>query len=150
MSMGRPVSGDADMVGGAGTAGGAALWGPNPGPVVGTYGGWAAFGFGFVVTVVDVAARVVVVVGFGFGRVVVVVDVDVVVVGGGLTVSTRRKSTPQALPVTSRRIATNGRREEERSDMRWRWGPGAVMSTEDGTGWRPDAGGPPEGRGFPA
>jgi len=61
-------------------------------------------GFGFVVTVVDVAARVVVVVGFG--RVVVVVDVDVVVVGGGLTVSTRRKSVPQAVPATRRRTTT--------------------------------------------
>src|SRR4051812_41377412 len=71
MSIGRPVSGAAACVGGAGmagrfrVAGGAAI-----------VDGVTAFGFGFVVTVVDVAAdRVVVVVSFGFGRVVVVVDV---------------------------------------------------------------------------
>src|SRR5882762_5609584 len=80
MSIGSPVSGDAAVVGGAGAAGGRALWGPNAAGVAGTGGGRATFVFGFVVTVVDVTARVVVVVGFG--RVVVVVDVDVVVVGG--------------------------------------------------------------------
>jgi hypothetical protein len=145
MSIGSPVSGEAAIVGGAGTAGGT-LCGPNAGGVVGRGGGWAAFGLGFVVTVVDVAARVVVVVvGFGFGRVVVVVDVDVVVVGGGLTVSTRRKSVPQALPTTRRR--TTGRL---RKGMRWRWALSAVMSATQGTGWRPGAGGPPGGCNFPA
>jgi hypothetical protein len=77
-----------------------------------TVGGCTVFGLGFVVVVVD-AARVVVVVGFG--RVVLVVDVEVVVVGAGLTVSTRRKSVPQALPETRRRTATT-----PRSGVRWR------------------------------
>jgi hypothetical protein len=45
-----------------------------------------------------------VVVVVGFGRVVVV---DVVVVGAGLTVSTRRRSVPQALPVTSTKTASS-------------------------------------------
>jgi hypothetical protein len=147
MSIGSPVSGEAAIVGGAGTAGGTALSGPNPGLVVGTGGGWAVFGFGFVVTVVDVDALVVVVVGFG--RVVVVVDVDVVVVGGGLTVSTRRKSVPQALPDTRRRT-TSIRRREERRDMRWRWGPSAVMSTGDGSGSGPAMGGSRRRAGFRA
>ena len=102
ISIGRPVRGDADVVGGAGTLGGA-LWGPNPGTVVEAVG-WV-FGVGFVVAVVDdVAARVVVVVGFG--RVVVVVDVDVVVVGAGLTVSTRSRSVPHALPATRKRATS--------------------------------------------
>src|SRR5882724_291896 len=111
MSIGRPVSGEAAIVGGAGTDGGGVDEGPKPGgratmvdPVV--------FGFGRVVAVVDVEVdafgRVVVVVGFG--RVVVVVEVDVVVVGGGWTVSTRRKSTPQALPVTKRRTGSTRHR----------------------------------------
>jgi hypothetical protein len=100
--------------------------------------------FGLVVAVVDVgAARVVVVVGFG--RVVVVVDVDVVVVGGGFTVSTRRKSVPQALPTT--RSTTTGRL---RNDVRWRWALCAVMSATEGTGRRPGAGGPPGGGTLPA
>jgi hypothetical protein len=102
MSIGRPVSGAAAVVGGAGAAGGVAF----------VTGGAATpeetFGLGFVVTVVvDVAARVVVVVAFGFGRVVVVVDV--VVVGAGLIVSTLRRSVPQALPTTRRRAANRGR-----------------------------------------
>jgi len=100
--------------------------------------GVTAFGFGRVVAVVDVdAGRVVVVVVVGFGRVVVVVDVDVVVVGGGLTVSTRRKSTPQALPATKRRTGSTVHR-----DRRWRWGLGAVMSTGQGSGCRAESGGP--------
>jgi hypothetical protein len=115
ISIGSPVSGDAAVVGGAGTAGGRVA-GPNPGEEGRETGGAATFGFGFVVTVVDVAARRVVVV-VGFGRVVVVVDVDVVVVGGGLTVSTRRKSVPQALPVTRSRT-TSIRRTEEDRDLR--------------------------------
>jgi len=131
MSIGSPVSGDADVVGGAGTDGGSAC-GPGLGRV-GAVIGWADFGFGRVVAVVDVvAARVVVVVGFG--RVVVVVDV---VVGGGLTVSTRRKSVPQALPATRRRMAP-----AVRSGRRWRWGASRVMSTVDGTGSPPGTGGP--------
>src|SRR4051812_1003410 len=128
MSIGSPVRGDAAGGGGAGTAGGRAA-GPNPGEEGRERGGAATFGF--VVTVVDVAGRVVVVVGFG--RVVVVVDVDVVVVGGGSTVSTRRKSVPQALPDTRRRTASV-RRSDEPGDMRWRWGRSAVMSTADGSG----------------
>ena len=127
------------MVGGAGTVGGR-VWGPSPGTGVATGGGRATFDFGLVllVVVLDGAFRVVVVVGFG--RVVVVVDVDVVVVGGGLTVSTRRKSVPQALPTTRRR--TTGRL---RNDVRWRWALCAVMSATEGTGRRPGAGGPPRG-----
>jgi hypothetical protein len=96
MSIGSPVSGEAADVGGAGTAtGGRFSVAGGAATVDGT-----VFGFGFVVTVVDVAERVVVVVSFGFGRVVVVVEV--VVVGAGLIVSTRRRSVPQAVPVTSR------------------------------------------------
>ena len=109
MSIGSPVSGDVATVGGAGTAGGEPPAGPYPGSARSVDGGVAA-GFGRVVAVVeDVAARVVVVVGLGFGRVVVVVDVDVVV-GGGWTVSTRRKSVPQALPATRRRMGRTARR----------------------------------------
>src|SRR5581483_7881341 len=83
--------------------------------------------------VVDGFGRVVVVVGFG--RVVVVVDV--VVVGGGLTVSTRRKSTPQALPATNRSTGSTVNR-----GRRWRWGLSAVMSTAERTGSGPKPGGP--------
>src|SRR5947209_8588527 len=112
MSIGRPVSGEAAMVGGAGTTGDVPA-GPKPGGRPGRVVGGAAGAFGRVVAVVDVVTgfgRVVVVVGFG--RVVVVVDV---VVGGGLTVSTRRKSTPQALPATKRITGST-----VRSDRRWR------------------------------
>jgi hypothetical protein len=132
MSIGSPVSGDADVVGGAGTVG----WlvpGPAVGGRVGTVG-WATFGFGCVAAVVGVTARVVVVVGFG--RVVVVVDVDEVVVGAGLTVSTRRKSVPQALPAMRRRTTETVRRGRH---LR------RVMSAMDGTGSRPRTGGPPGG-----
>jgi hypothetical protein len=97
--------------------------------------GWAGFGFGFVVAVVDDVAACVVVVNFG--RVVVVVDVDVVVVGAGFTVSTRRRSVPQALPATRTRTGSR-----VRSDRRWLWGLSAVMSTVDGTGSTPETGGP--------
>src|SRR5258708_7378013 len=137
MSIGSPVRGDADMVGGAGAVGGR-VCGPIPGPGMGMGGGWATFAFGLVLVVVvlDAAFRVVVVVGFG--RVVVVVDVDEVVVGGGFTVSTRRKSVPQALPTT--RSRTTGRL---RNNVRWRWALCAVMSATEGTGRRPGAGGPP-------
>jgi hypothetical protein len=95
MSIGRPVSGEAAVVGGAGMVAG--RFGATGG--VATVEGGVAFGF--VVTVVEVATRVVVVVGFGFGRVVVVVEDDVVV-GAGLMVSTFNRSVPQALPATSR------------------------------------------------
>ncbi|HVW34873.1 MAG TPA: hypothetical protein VHL53_20240 [Acidimicrobiia bacterium] len=114
MSIGRPVSGEAAVVGGAGTAAGS-TFGLRP---AGTTGGAAGFDRGLVVVVVDAAARVVVVVGFG--RVVVVVEVDVVVVGGGWTVSTRRKSTPQALPLTRSRATRELRRERAVSDRWWR------------------------------
>jgi hypothetical protein len=94
MSIGRPVSGAAAVVGGAGTAASGFFWATGaPGPVD------VVVSRGFVVTVVGVAARVVVVVGFG--RVVVVVDVDEVVVGAGFTVSTFKRSVPQALPASS-------------------------------------------------
>jgi ABC-2 type transport system ATP-binding protein len=93
MSIGRPVSGAAAVVGTGGAAGGR-FW--VTGASARVDGGAA---FGLVVAVVDGVARVVLVVGFG--RVVVVVDVDVVVVGAGLTVWTLRRSVPQALPVTS-------------------------------------------------
>jgi len=111
MSIGSPVSGDAAVVGGAGTAGGGPATVPaKPGGSATSVDAGVAFGFGRVVAVVDdVAPRVVVVVGFGFGRVVVVVDVEVVVVGGGWTVSTRRKSVPQALPATSSRTGSTAR-----------------------------------------
>jgi hypothetical protein len=72
-----------------------------------------------------------------------------VVVGGGLTVSTRRKSVPQALPDTRRRTTSIRRRDEPR-DMRWRWGPSAVMSTGDGSGSGSATGGPRGGVGFRA
>src|SRR2546423_15302682 len=35
MSIGRPVSGEADIVGGAGTDGGGGPWGPDPGGKIG-------------------------------------------------------------------------------------------------------------------
>jgi hypothetical protein len=66
------------------------------------------------VVVVDAGTRVVVV--LGRGPVVVVVEVDVVVVGGGLTVSTERKSLPQAVPNTRRR-ATHA--DRNRNPARW-------------------------------
>jgi hypothetical protein len=128
MSIGRPVSGDAAVVGGAGTLG----------RVVTTVGGAAILGTGFgLVVVVDGAARVVVVVGFG--RVVVVVEVDVVVVGAGLIVSTRRRSVPQALPATSASTASTSLRR----GPRWFCGVSRVMSNSDVTGQGPGSGGPP-------
>jgi hypothetical protein len=99
MSIGRPVSGDAEVVGGAGLVAG--CFGVAGGAA--TVEGGVVLGFGFVVAVVDGVGRVLVVVGFG--RVVVVVEVEVVVVGAGLTVSTFNRSVPQALPAT-RRTAT--------------------------------------------
>jgi hypothetical protein len=99
MSIGRPVSGEAEVVGGAGMAVG--CFGAAGGAAI--VDGGAAFGFGFVVAVVDGVGRVLVVVGFG--RVVVVVDVELVVVGAGLIVSTFSRSVPHALPAT-RRTAT--------------------------------------------
>ena len=109
--------------------------GPNPGGRATIVDG-VVLGFGVAVVavvVVDGFGRVVVVVGFG--RVVVVVDV--VVVGGGLTVSTRRKSTPQALPATNRSTGSTVNR-----GRRWRWGLSAVMSTAERTGSGPKPGGP--------
>jgi hypothetical protein len=100
MSIGRPVSGAAAVVGAGGAAGGRG-WVTGGSAIDG-----GATALGFVVAVVDGVARVVVVVGFGFGRVVVDVDVDVVVVGAGFTVWTLRRSVPQALPAT-RRTTTN-------------------------------------------
>ena len=135
ISIGRPVSGAAAVVGGAGTFG-VALSGPKAPGVVGAVAGRAGCGLGFVVAVVDdVAGRAVVVVGFG--RVVVVVGIDVVVVGAGLTVSTRRRSVPQALPATKTSTASL-----VHSDCRWLWGLSAVMSTGDGTGPERQNGGP--------
>jgi len=129
MSIGSPVRGDADVVGGAGIEGAGP---PGPGFKV---GGGATAGFGLAVVDV-VAARVVVVVGLGL-VVVVVDDVDVVVVGAGLTVSTRRRSVPQALPRTRRSTTSTLRR-----GGRWCWGLCAVMSTADGTGSMARTGGP--------
>ena len=141
MSIGSPVSGDAAIVGGAGTAGGGPA-GPKPAGRVAAVVGGATCAFGRVVAVVDVDAfgRVVVVVAFG--RVVLVVDDDVVVVGGGLTVSTRRKSVPQALPARRRRTG-----KMARSRLRCRCGLAGgkgvlpkftgVMSTEEGSGPEP-------------
>src|SRR5947209_13376487 len=63
MSIGSPVSGDAAIVGGAGTAGGGPA-GPKPAGRVAAVVGGATCAFGRVVAVVDVDA---------FGRVVVVV-----------------------------------------------------------------------------
>src|SRR5688572_9250839 len=129
MSIGRPVRGDAAVVGAAGTSG----------RVVTTVGGAIlGTGFGFVV-VVDGAARVVVVVGFG--RVVVVVEVDVVVVGAGLIVSTRRRSVPQALPTTRASTASTSLRR----GPWWFCGISRVMSNRDGTGPGSGSGGPPAG-----
>jgi hypothetical protein len=110
MSIGNPVRGDADVVGGAGIEDATPSWPvPDPGTAgwLGTVEGWAGLGFAF--SVVDVvAARVVVVVDLGL--VVVVVAVDEVVVGAGLTVSTRRRSVPQALPMRRRRTTATLRR----------------------------------------
>src|SRR2546430_17633272 len=64
MSIGSPVSGEADIVGGAGTAGGGPC-GPRPGVGPGTGGGGAPLGFGFAVAGGDVAPRGGG--GFGFG-----------------------------------------------------------------------------------
>jgi hypothetical protein len=120
MSIGSPVSGDAAVVGGAGTSG----------RVVETVGAAATLACGFdavvvvvvlvVVVVVAGAARVVVVVDLGR----VVVDVDVVVVGAGLIVSTRRRSVPQALPTTRSTPASASLRR----GPRWLCGWSRVMS----------------------
>ena len=137
------MSGEADIVGGAGTAGGGVdPEGPNPGGSATIVDG-VVFGLALpVVAVVDVAALGRVVVVVGLGRVVVVVDVDVVVVGGGWTVSTRRKSTPQALPATKQRTGSTAHR-----NRRWRWGLSAVMSTPERTGSGSKSGGPSRGVG---